>query len=60
MTSVELTLDQWKNVMALLETGIKAIGFPAFETGGSLMAEIKKQIEDSIATSNEIPVEIDS
>ena len=42
--TVSLSLDDWKNVLASMEVGIKAIGFSAFETGGKLMREIAGQL----------------
>jgi hypothetical protein len=45
--TVTLSLDDWKNVLASMEVGIKAIGFSAFETGGKLMREIADQLPKS-------------
>lgn len=46
MTKVELSTEEWKNVLATMEAGIRSIGFPAFEIGGRIMASINQQIND--------------
>lgn len=42
--SVSLTPEDWKNVLASMEVGVKTIGFNAFEIGGRVMREIQEQI----------------
>ncbi len=45
--AVTLSVDDWKNVLASMEVGIKAIGFSAFEIGGRIMREITDHLPQS-------------
>ncbi len=42
--AVTLSLDEWKNVLAAMEAGVKAIGASAFVLGGTLIEAIAKQL----------------
>lgn len=42
---VSLSIEDWNNVLASMEVGIKTIGFAAFEIGGRVMREISDQVE---------------
>jgi hypothetical protein len=46
--AVSLSLDDWKNVLASMEVGIKSIGFSAFVSGGQLMENIQQQLNEQI------------
>jgi len=46
--TVTLSLDDWKNVLASMEVGIKSIGFSAFVSGGQLMENIQQQLNEQI------------
>ena len=42
--SVSMTPDQWRDTIAMIEFGVKAIGTPAFVLGGQLIQEIERQL----------------
>jgi len=44
--SVSMTPDQWRDTIAMIEVGVKAIGAPAFVMGGQLIQEIERQLAD--------------
>jgi hypothetical protein len=46
---VSLSIEDWNNVLASMEAGIKTIGFTAFEIGGRVMREISEQVKDGTA-----------
>jgi hypothetical protein len=46
--SVTLSIDDWKNVLAAIEVGIKAIGYTAFVSGGQLMESIQQQLNEQM------------
>ena len=39
-----MTPDQWRDTIAMIEFGVKAIGTPAFVLGGQLIQEIERQL----------------
>ena len=43
--TVTLSLEDWQNVLAMVEVGVKAVGFAAFVPGGQLMQKMKEQLE---------------
>ncbi len=40
---VELTQQQWKDVLALMERGVISIGYPAFVSGAEIMKQVGEQ-----------------
>jgi hypothetical protein len=46
--SVTLSIDDWKNVLAAMEVGIKTIGYTAFVSGGQLMESIQQQLNEQM------------
>lgn len=42
-----LSLVDWQNVLNLLEVGIKTVGATAFVPGGTLLMNLKEQIEQN-------------
>ncbi len=43
MITIELTQQQWKDVLALMERGVISIGYPAFASGGELIRQVGEQ-----------------
>ena len=52
---IEFTEDDWNNILAAMESGIKSIGYEAFEIGGRLMRQIQEQMQAKQATPTKEP-----
>lgn len=46
--TVSLSIDDWKNVLATIEAGVKALGFTAFVVGGNLIQDITNQLSEQV------------